>query len=157
VTVSMVLLCGSREGTVLAGVRVMTIRFLGFGPRARDEVPLGIESALPGFPAPSKEAQRRSRMGWPSRLLLAVALVLVLLGVWHLGRGLYVHIKTQVLAGRAVQPTPAWRQAMAWPWAASRKSRSGAGLTLTPCYPYEAPCTGRAPRRMLGEAPDSKG
>jgi len=121
----------------------MAIRFLGFGPRVRDEVPLGIESALPGFPAPSEAAQRRPQMGWPSRLLLAVALVLVLLGVWHFGQGLYTHIKVQFVQLLAIQ-------------AGTQGTREDGGTRLTPTTADPADAQrARSPLRRV--APGSKG
>jgi len=87
--------------------------------RIRDEVPLGIESALPEFPAPSKPAPRKA--GLATRLLIAVVAVLALLGVWQLGQGLYIHLKAQlaqVLVGQAWERTLAGeREAKPWPWA----------------------------------------
>lgn len=121
----------------------MAIRFLGFSPRARDEVPLGIESALPGFPAPSKASQRRPRMGWPSRLLLAVAMVLALLGAWRFGQGLYTHVKAQFMQVLAIQ-------------AGAPTTREGNGTRLTPIT--ADPAEGRGARSPLRRVtPDSKG
>jgi len=128
---------------VFARSMLMAIRFLGFAPRVREEVPLGIESALPEFPAPSRAAQRQPRMGWPSRLLLGVAAVLVLLGVWRLGQGLYTHIKAQFAQVLAIQTgTPA--------------TREDGRTRLTPISPY--PAEAQRPRSPLRRAaPASKG
>jgi sortase A len=126
------------RGTLLAVSRFMAIRFSFLGPRRRDEVPLGIESALPEFPGPSKKAQRPVRTGFATRLLLAVVVLLVLLGIWQLGQGLYIHLKAQlaqVLVSRAwVRTLAGERQAKPWPWAdtwpVARLSVPGRGIDL---------------------------
>ena len=111
----------SPEGMLLAVPGIMAIRFPLLAARQRDEVPLGIESALPEFPSPSKEEEPRAKTGIATRILIAVVVMLVLLGVWQLGHGLYIHLKAQlaqVLVSRAWERTLAGeRQAKPWPWA----------------------------------------
>ena len=88
--------------------------------RATDRVPLGIESALPWVPTPPSIG--RLKKASPARRLgLAVAAVLLALGVWQLGTGLYIQAKAQlaqILVRSAWDRTLAGeRQVKPWPWA----------------------------------------
>jgi hypothetical protein len=68
--------------------------------RESDRIPFGVECALPWMPAPSRAAQqpqpKRNVLRTLAGLLLAVVLIL---GAWHLGRGLYIYFKAPVAQG----------------------------------------------------------
>ena len=70
--------------------------------RESDRVPMGVECALPWAPAPSRAAQQRrpgkSVIRTVGYLLLTIVLIL---GAWQLGRGIYVHFKAPVAQGAA--------------------------------------------------------
>jgi len=88
--------------------------------RASDQVPLGIECALPWVPTPPSLAQIKKTS--PARkLTLAAAALLFLLGAWLVGEGLYIHANAQlaqVLVRGAWERTLAGeRQVKPWPWA----------------------------------------
>ena len=50
--------------------------------RLSDRIPLGVESALPGMPAPELRAPARRRGDAWRKLALAAAALLFMLGVW---------------------------------------------------------------------------
>lgn len=88
--------------------------------RASDRVPLGIECALPWAPAPASLG-RREKTGPARKLALAAAALLLLVGVWQVGEGLYIQAKAQlaqILVRGAWERTLAGeRQVKPWPWA----------------------------------------
>ena len=88
--------------------------------RVSDEIPLGMECALPQIPAPPSLG-RPKRTSLARRLAFAAAALLFLLGVWQVGEGLYIHAKAQlaqVLVRSAWERTLAGeRQVKPWPWA----------------------------------------
>jgi len=94
---------------------------LGKRGRRVHEVPLGVECALPEPVAPFEEPRSRPRTGLATKTLLVAVALLVLLGLWQLGQGLYIHLKAQlaqVLVSRAWERTLAGeRRAKPWPWA----------------------------------------
>lgn len=88
--------------------------------RATDQVPLGIECALPWVPTPPSLG--RLKKVSPARGLgLGVAALLLALGVWQLGEALYIQAKAQlaqILVRSAWERTLAGeRQVKPWPWA----------------------------------------
>ena len=65
--------------------------------RESDRVPMGVECALPWAPAPSRPVRPPRRKRHVLRTLAFVLLALVLiLGVLHLGRGIYSHVRQQL-------------------------------------------------------------
>jgi hypothetical protein len=83
-------------------------------------VPLGIECALPWVPTPPS-LDRRKKASPARKLGLAAAALLLVLGVWQLGEGLYIQAKAQlaqILVRSAWERTLAGeRQVKPWPWA----------------------------------------
>lgn len=88
--------------------------------RASDRVPLGIECALPWVPTPPSLG-RHGKTSLVRKLAFAAAALLLGLGAWQLGEGLYIHAKAQlaqVLVRSAWERTLAGeRQVTPWPWA----------------------------------------
>ena len=68
--------------------------------RESDRIPLGVECALPGLPAPSRPALRpqpkKSALKTVGYLLLTIVFLLC---VWQLGRGVYILFKAPVAQG----------------------------------------------------------
>ena len=68
--------------------------------RESDRIPFGVECALPWMPAPSRAAQqprpKRNVLRTLGFLLLAIVFIL---GAFHLGRGIYIHLKAPVAQG----------------------------------------------------------
>ncbi|HEY6241439.1 MAG TPA: hypothetical protein VIW78_11445 [Burkholderiales bacterium] len=58
--------------------------------RESDRVPMGVECALPWIPVPSSQRPRSAKTSVARKVLFAVAVVILLVGAWQLGRGLYV-------------------------------------------------------------------
>jgi hypothetical protein len=68
--------------------------------RESDRIPLGVECALPGMPAPSRAAQLERPKKSPMRTLGVLLLTIVfILGVWQIARGIYTHFKAPVAHG----------------------------------------------------------
>jgi len=88
--------------------------------RASDQVPLGIECALPWVPTPPSLV-RLKKPSLARKLAFAAAALLLALGAWQVGEGLYIHAKAQlaqVLVRGAWERTLAGeRQVKPWPWA----------------------------------------
>ena len=59
--------------------------------RLSDRIPMGVESAMPCVPAPSSESvqPRKAKSGILHKLVLAVLALLLLFGVWQIGKKLY--------------------------------------------------------------------
>jgi len=59
--------------------------------RLSDRVPMGVESAMPCVPAPSSESvqPRKAKSGILPKLVLALLALLLLFGVWQIGKKLY--------------------------------------------------------------------
>jgi len=68
--------------------------------RESDRIPLGVECALPGLPAPSAAARRprpqKNVMRTLGYLLLTIVCILC---VWQFARGVYIHFKAPVAQG----------------------------------------------------------
>jgi len=65
--------------------------------RESDRVPMGVECALPWAPGPSRAARQPKPKRHVMRTLAFLLLALVLiLGAWHVGRGIYTHVKQQL-------------------------------------------------------------
>ena len=65
--------------------------------RESDRTPMGLECALPWAPGPSRPVQQPKPKRHVLRTLAFLLLALVLiLGAWHLGRGIYGHVKQQL-------------------------------------------------------------
>ena len=65
--------------------------------RESDRIPFGVECALPGMPGPSRAAQQPRPKKSVFRTLGVLLLTIVLiLGAWQIGRGLYIHFKAPV-------------------------------------------------------------
>jgi sortase A len=89
--------------------------------RESDRVPMGVESALPWVPVPSSEKPPKAKSGVLRKLVLALLALVFLLGLWQIGKGLYIQAKAQfaqVLVRDAWERTLAGeRQVKPWPWA----------------------------------------
>jgi sortase A len=93
-------------------------------PRRRltDQIPLGVECALPQIPSPAAVARPEPKglTVWIKLVLVATAPVVVA-GLWMLGQAAYVHAKAwgaQALLDRAWERTLAGeREVQPWPWA----------------------------------------
>jgi len=59
--------------------------------RESDRVPMGVESAMPWVPVPSSESAQppKAKSGVLGKLVLALLVLLVLFGVWQIGKKLY--------------------------------------------------------------------
>lgn len=64
--------------------------------RDSDQVPMGLECALPWIPVPSSRRPRGTKLSTLRKVLFAIGVVILLIGAWQLGRGLYVHAKAQL-------------------------------------------------------------
>src|SRR6266581_1516394 len=60
--------------------------------RESDRVPMGVESALPWVPVPSSESAQppKAKTGVLRKLLFALLALVLLFGVWQVGKKLYV-------------------------------------------------------------------
>jgi sortase A len=89
--------------------------------RESDRVPMGVECALPWIPTPSSQRPRGAKTSVVRKVLFAVAVLILLIGAWQLGRGIYafaVAQYAQVLVRDAWERTLAGeRQVKPWPWA----------------------------------------
>src|SRR5256885_14523208 len=103
--------------------------------RESDRVPMGVESAMPLVPVPRSESAQppKAKSGILRKLALALLVLLFLVGVWQIGKGLYIQAKAQLaqvlvrdawartLAGeRQVKP---WQWADTWPVARLSRRR----------------------------------
>jgi hypothetical protein len=61
--------------------------------RESDRAPMGIECALPWIPVPSSKRRSGAKANILRKLLLALAVAILLIGAWQLGRELYLHAK----------------------------------------------------------------
>ena len=70
--------------------------------RESDRIPFGVECALPGLPEPSRASHQRppKRGGMRSFGVLLLTIVFIL-GVWQIGRGIYIYFKAPVAQGAA--------------------------------------------------------
>ena len=90
--------------------------------RLSDDIPFGVECALPHIPdpAPAKPARSRAKIDIWRKLVLALVALMVIAGLWQLGQGVYIHAKAalaQALLGRAWERTLAGeREVKPWPW-----------------------------------------
>ena len=59
--------------------------------RESDRVPMGVESAMPWVPAPSSESAQppKAKRGVLRKLVLALVVLILLFGVWQIGKKLY--------------------------------------------------------------------
>jgi hypothetical protein len=64
--------------------------------RESDRAPMGLECALPWIPVPSSQRPRSAKANILRKVLFAVAVVILLIGAWQLGRELYLHAKVTV-------------------------------------------------------------
>src|SRR5882672_2569857 len=62
--------------------------------RESDRVPMGVESALPWVPVPSSE-QPKAKTGVLRKLVLALLVLIFLLGLWKIGKELYIQAKAR--------------------------------------------------------------
>lgn len=89
--------------------------------RLTDQIPIGVECALPQMPSPAAAGPDPKRMRFWSKLVLVATALVVAAGLWTHGQGLYVQATTwpaQVLIGRAWERTLAGeREVKPWPWA----------------------------------------
>jgi hypothetical protein len=68
--------------------------------RESDRIPFGVECALPDLPAPSRAShQRRPKRGVMRTLGVMLLTIVFILGVWQLGRGIYILFKAPVAQG----------------------------------------------------------
>src|SRR5262245_43389886 len=85
----------STEG--LASCLYLVMSFKNANRRESDRIPFGVECALPGLPGPSRSAEQPRPKKSVMRTLGVLLLTLVfILGVWQIGRGLYIHFKAPV-------------------------------------------------------------
>ncbi|HEY6720588.1 MAG TPA: hypothetical protein VI363_03030 [Burkholderiales bacterium] len=61
--------------------------------RESDQAPIGVECALPWIPVPSSKRRSGAKTGVLRKVLFAVAVMILLVGAWQLGRELYLHTK----------------------------------------------------------------
>ncbi|HYS56744.1 MAG TPA: hypothetical protein VEM34_01210, partial [Burkholderiales bacterium] len=63
-----------------------------------DRIPMGVESAMPCVPAPSSESvqPRKAKRGILHKLVLALLALLLLFGVWQIGKKLYVQANAPI-------------------------------------------------------------
>jgi hypothetical protein len=74
--------------------------------RESDRIPFGVECALPGLPGPSRAALLQQPKKRPMRTLGVLLLTIVfILGVWQVGRGLYILFKAPVAQGTVGKKT----------------------------------------------------
>jgi sortase A len=84
---------------------------------------MGVESAMPWVPVPSSQSVQppKAKSGILRKLVLALLLLLFLVGLWQIGKGLYIQAKAQlaqVLVRDAWTRTLAGeRQVKPWQWA----------------------------------------
>ena len=67
--------------------------------RESDRVPMGVESALPWVPVPpsdSPQPPKAAKSGILGKLVLALLVVILLFGVWQIGKKLYVQTKAPI-------------------------------------------------------------
>jgi hypothetical protein len=66
--------------------------------RESDRVPMGVESALPWVPVPPSDSPQppKAKSGILGKLVLALLVVILLFGVWQIGKKLYVQTKAPV-------------------------------------------------------------
>ena len=59
--------------------------------RESDRVPMGVESAMPWVPVPSSASvrPRKARSGILGKLVVALLVLILLFGVWQIGKKLY--------------------------------------------------------------------
>ena len=68
--------------------------------RESDRIPLGVECALPGLPAPSRPALRpQPKKSVPKTLGYLLLTMVFILCLWQLGRGIYILFKAPVAQG----------------------------------------------------------
>src|SRR5260221_14591023 len=88
--------------------------------RLADQIPLGVECALPQIPSAPAVTPEPRRAGLWRKLVLVFAVLAMVAGMWTLGRGLAVHAKTrgaQALPPPARQRTPSReREVRPRPW-----------------------------------------
>jgi len=88
--------------------------------RLADQIPLGVECALPQIPSAPAVTPEPKRAGLWRKLVLVFAVLAMVAGMWTLGRGLAVHAKAwgaQALLARAWQRTLSGeREVRPWPW-----------------------------------------
>ena len=58
--------------------------------RESDRVPMGVECALPWIPVPSSAQPPKAKSSVLRKLVFALLAVALLLGLWQIGRGLYM-------------------------------------------------------------------
>jgi sortase A len=89
--------------------------------RLTDQIPLGVECALPQMPSAAAARPERKRLGFWSKLVLVATALVVTAGLWMHGQGFYAQTKAwpaQALLGRAWERTLAGeREVKPWPWA----------------------------------------
>ncbi len=66
--------------------------------RESDRVPMGVESALPWVPVPPSDSPQppKAKSGILGKLVLALLVLILLFGVWQIGKKLYVQANAPI-------------------------------------------------------------